>query len=169
MDTQQQMEERLWNYIDGSISAEESAVIAQLLATDAAWKAKYSELLEVNQLLLSTDLESPSLRFTKNVMEEISKLHIAPATKTYINQKIVWGIGFFFISLIVALLIYGIGQTDWTMGKDTTIADKLSKIDIGQFFNNTWINAFMMVNVVLGLFLFDNFLSTKRKKFRKEA
>jgi len=37
------------------------------------------------------------------------------------------------------------------------------------FFNNTWVNVFMMINVVLGLFLVDNYFSNKRKGFRKEA
>ena len=98
------MEERLWNYIDGTASADEKTVIEQLLESDAAWKAKYHELLQVNELLQSSELDAPSMRFTKNVMEEIAKLHIAPATKTYINKKIIWGIGFFFITMLIGFL-----------------------------------------------------------------
>lgn len=169
MNTQQNMEERLWNFIDGSVSAEEKTLIEQLLESDLAWKAKYKELLEVNDLIKSTDLEAPSLRFTKNVMEEISKLHIAPATKSYINNKIIWGIGIFFITLFVGFLIYGFGQMDWTSGTESNITKNISKIDFSKFFNNTWVNVFMMINVVLGLFLLDNYLSNKRKSFRKEA
>lgn len=169
MDTQQNIEERLWNFIDGSVSAEEKTVIEQLLESDLAWKAKYKELLEVNDLIKSTDLEAPSLRFTKNVMEEISKLHIAPATKSYINNKIIWGIGIFFITLFVGFLIYGFGQMDWTSGTESNITKNISKIDFSKFFNNTWVNVFMMINVVLGLFLLDNYLGNKRKSFRKEA
>src|ERR1700730_8354838 len=101
MNTQQQIEERLWDYIDGSGSAGETSAIEKLLESNLEWKAKYHDLLETHKLMQSTGLESPSLRFTKNVMEEIAKLHIAPATKTYINKKIIWGIGFFFIALII--------------------------------------------------------------------
>jgi hypothetical protein len=90
-----QIEERLWNFIDGTVSAHEKTTIEQLLQQDSEWKAKYSELLQVNELLQSSELESPSLRFSKNVMEDIAKLHIAPAAKSYINKKIIWGIGFF--------------------------------------------------------------------------
>ncbi|MBP8115329.1 MAG: hypothetical protein KAY50_08230, partial [Chitinophagaceae bacterium] len=92
MDTQHTIEERLWNFIDGSVTTNEKTVIEKLLQTDASWKAKYNELLQVNDLLKSSELEAPSMRFSKNVMEEISKLHIAPATKNYINNKIIWGI-----------------------------------------------------------------------------
>ena len=162
------IEERLWNYIDGTSAGAERSAIEQLLQSNAAWKAKYHELLEVNKLLQSSELEAPSMRFTKNVMEEIAKLHIAPATKTYINKKIIWGLGIFFITMVIGFLIYGFGQIDWTTKGDTTVSDYLSKVDYNKFFNNTYMNVFMMINVVLGLFLLDRYLANKRKKFREE-
>jgi hypothetical protein len=168
MDTQHNIEERLWNYIDGSATANEKSVIEKLLQTDTEWKSKYHELLEVHQLIRSSELDAPSVRFSKNVMEEIAKLHIAPATKSYINKKIIWSIGFFFIALMVGFLIYGFGQMNFnTGGQESTLTKNLNKIDFSKFFSNTWVNAFMMINIVLGLFLLDNFLSNKRKEFRK--
>ncbi len=169
MNTQRNIEERLWEFIDGHSSLEEKTVIERLLQTDVEWKAKYSELLEENEMLQSSELEAPSMRFTKNVMEEIAKMHIAPATKSYINKRIIWGIGLFFMTMLVAILIYGFSQMDWNTGESSAITDKLSKIDYTKFFNNTWVNAFMMINVLLGLVLLDNYFSNKRKQFRKEA
>ena len=169
MNTQRNIEERLWEFIDGHSSLEEKTVIERLLQTDTEWKAKYSELLEVNEMLQSSELEAPSMRFTKNVMEDIAKMHIAPATKSYINKRIIWGIGLFFMTMLVAILIYGFSQMDWNTGESSAITDKLSKIDYTKFFNNTWVNAFMMINVLLGLVLLDNYFSNKRKQFRKEA
>ena len=167
MNEQHNIEERLWNYIDGTAAAEEKTVIEKLLETDIAWKAKYHELLEVHQLVQSSELDAPSLRFSKNVMEEIAKLHIAPATKTYINKKIIWAISFFFIAIIAGFLIYGFGQMDWNTGGDNVISKNLNKLDFSKFFSNTWVNAFMMINIVLGLVFLDHFLSNKRKEFRK--
>jgi hypothetical protein len=169
MNTQHSPEERLWDYIDGISSPQEKTVIEQLLENDTEWKAKYSELLEVQQLLNSSELEAPSMRFTKNVMEEIAKLHIAPATKTYINKKIIWGIGIFFITLLVGFLVYGFGQIDWTVQSDTKLPVDFSKVDYSKIFSNTFVNIFMMINVILGLFLLDRFLASKRKKFHEEA
>ncbi len=169
MNTQHNIEERLWNFIDGTISADEKSVIEQLLQSNAEWKEKYNELLQVNELLQSSDLEAPSLRFSKNVMEEISKFHIAPATKSYINKKIIWSIGFFFIAMLIGVLIYGFGQMTFGSGEETTISKNLSKLDFSKFFSNTWVNAFMMINVVIGLVLLDNYLSNKRKEFRKQV
>ena len=167
MITKQNTEERLWDYIDGISSQQEKTVIEQLLESNGEWKAKYSELLEVQQLLHSSELEAPSLRFTKNVMEEIAKLHIAPATKNYINKRIVWGIGFFFITLIIGFLIYGFGQVDWTVQGDSKLPVDFGKVDYSKMFSNDLVNAFMMINVILGLFLLDRYFDNKRKQFRE--
>ena len=174
MNKQRTTEERLWDYIDGVSSPGEKTVIEQLIQTDLEWKSKYRELLEVQQLLESSELEAPSMRFTKNVMEEIAKLQIAPATRNYINKRIIWGIGAFFITIIIGFLVYGFGQIDWTAQGDSKLPVDLtnvdfSKVDYSKMFNNNLVNAFMMLNVILGLFLLDRFLANKRKKFREEA
>lgn len=169
MSEQLTIEERLWEYIDGMSTPEEKTVIDRLIAADAEWRAKYSELLEVQQLMLSSELDEPSMRFTKNVMEDIALLHIAPATKTYINKKIIWGIAMFFITMIIGFLIYGIGQVKWTSSGDSRFSIDISSIDFSVMFNNTYLNAFMMMNMILGLFLLDRYLAKKRKKMREEA
>jgi hypothetical protein len=170
MITPNNIEERLWGFIDGQVSAEEKSVIEKLLETDKVWNKTYHQLLEVNELLKSSALDAPSLRFTKNVMEKIAALQITPATKTYLNNKIIWGLGIFFITLVVGFLVYGFAQMDWsTVNTSDTISRNIPKLDFSKFFNNTLVNAFMMINVVLGLFLLDNFLTNKRKAFRKEA
>lgn len=43
------MEYGLWNFIDGSVKIDEKTVIEKLLQTDASWKAKYNELLQVKR------------------------------------------------------------------------------------------------------------------------
>src|SRR4029078_5288299 len=162
------IDDRLWEYIDGQSLIEERSAIEKLIETNKQWKEKYHELLELHQLVQSSTLEEPSLRFTKNVMEEIAKYQIAPAAKTYINNKIIWGIGIFFITLFVGFLIYGFGQVDWSAG-DNNLPIDISKVNYGRFFNNTYVNVFMMINVVLGLMLLDRYLAARKKKLQKEA
>jgi len=168
MDTQHSMEDRLWEYIDGQGNAEERTVIEQLIAADAAWRAKYGELLEVHQLINSTELDEPSMRFTRNVMDEIARLQIAPATQSYINKNVIRGLTIFFVTMIIGFLIYGFGQIDWTVKNDPKVAIDFNAIDYSKFFNNNLVNAFMMLNVILGLFLLDRYLANKRKKFSEE-
>ncbi len=168
MNTELNMEDRLWEYIDGLSSHEEKSAIEKLLETNQQWKEKYHELFDLHQLVQSSALEEPSLRFTKNVMEEIAKYQIAPATKTYINNRIIWGIGAFLVVLLIGFLIYGFGQMDWN-ASDSSLPIDLSKIDYSKFFSNTYVNVFMMINVVLGLVLLDRYLESKKKNIQKEA
>jgi len=158
------MEARLWAYIDGM--SEEPSLIEKLVAENREWREKYAELLEVHQLMAATELEEPSLRFTKNVMEEIARYQIAPATKEYINKKIIWGIAVFFITMLVGFLGYGIAQIDWSQAGSTSspIGVDLGAVDYSKMFNSTLMNGFMMVNIVLGLLLLDRYLNMKRKK-----
>jgi hypothetical protein len=174
MNTQQNIEDRLWSYIDGVCESEEKSAIEQLLQSNLDWQHKYKELLDIHQLLHSTELEEPSMRFTRNVMEEIAKYQIAPATRSYINKRIIYGIGAFFATMMIGFLIYGLGQIDWSAsgtthlpaaGQITKIGeDQLNKIDFSKFFNNTYVNIFMMINVVLGLGLLDRYLSRKKEQ-----
>ena len=170
MNTQLSMEERLWEYIDGLSSHEEKSTVEKLVDSNQQWREKYQELLELHQLVQTSALEEPSLRFTKNVMEEIAKYQIAPATKTYINNRVIWGIGTFLVVMVLGFLIYGFGQMDLTSsdGSNLNVVD-FSKIDYSKFFNNTYVNIFMMINVVLGLVLLDRYLDSKKRKFQQEA
>ena len=168
MDKEQQIEIQLWDYIDGLTPVNEKSSIEKLISENMEWKTKYHELLELRSLINSAELEEPSLRFTKNVMEGIAKYNIAPATKKYINNKIIWGITIFFLAAITGFLIYGIGQINWKQGSsDNLLGVDLNKVDYSAMFNNNYLNIFMMLNVVLGLMLLDKFLANKRKRFEE--
>jgi hypothetical protein len=166
MNTQHNLEERLWSYIDGVCAEEEKSAIEKLLQSNLEWQRKYRELLDIHQLLQSSELEEPSMRFTRNVMEEIARYQIAPATKTYINKKIINGLAIFFVTMVVGFVIYGLGQIDWAASGNTNIPVDLGKLDVSKFFNNTYVNVFMMINVVLGLMLLDRYLSGKKQEAR---
>ncbi|HWR31902.1 MAG TPA: hypothetical protein VN451_00135, partial [Chitinophagaceae bacterium] len=73
----------------------------------------------------------------------------------------------FFITLLAGFLIYGFGQSGVNSGGEDFVAKNLNKIDFSKFFSNTVVNVFMLINVVLGLFLLDNYLTNKRKQFKK--
>jgi hypothetical protein len=161
----QEDEVRLWEYIDGSGEASERAVIERLVSEDTIWRKKYNELLELHQVMQASELEEPSMRFTKNIMEEISKLHIAPAAKNYINKKVIWGIGGTMIAMIVGFLIYGIAQINWSEGSSySSKGFDFSQVDYSKMFNNNLMNAFMMVNIVLGLILLDHYLANRKNR-----
>ena len=159
------IEERLWDYIDGLCNPEQRSAIDELIRSNLEWKRKYQELLKVHELVNSAALDQPSMRFTKNVMEEIARLHIAPATKSYINKKIIWGIGAFFITMILGFVVFAFFQVNWSTGNNAP--DVLSKysseaVTWGKFFSNTYTNIFIGINIVLGLILLDMYLQRKK-------
>jgi hypothetical protein len=169
MSTNLNMETRLWDYIDGSSQIEEKNVVEQLIATQAEWRAKYHELLEVQQLLSqSLELDEPSMRFSQNVMEEIARYKIAPATKTYINKKIIYGIGGFFILMILGFLVYGFGQINWSDNSGTLVSQYTNKVNWSRFFSSTYTNIFLMLNAVTGLMLLDLYLNKRRKELHSK-
>lgn len=170
MDNLNEMELRLWEFIDGTSNEKEHSLVEQLIREQSAWREKYHELLDIHQGIGLSELDEPSLRFTKNVMEEIAKFQIAPATRQYLNNKIIWSIGIFFITMILGFIIYGIAQIDWTAASDSksSLGFDLGKVDYSRMFNSAYMNVIMMMNVILGLFLLDRYLSNKRKKLMEE-
>jgi hypothetical protein len=171
MDNLMEIEVKLWEYIDGMVEPAERSAIEKLIAENTEWRAKYHELLDLHQSINLVELEEPSLRFTKGVMEEIAKYQIAPATKEYINQKIIWGIAAFFLTIIVSFVIYGLAQIDWSASSsDGNIGGvDFRQVDYSKMFNNTFVNVFMMLNIVLGLMLLDRYLNDRKTKYMKEA
>jgi len=173
MSKQQNIEDRLWEYLDGAGSADDRLFIEQLIASNTEWKAKYQELLELQDLLSHRlELDEPSMRFTQNIMEAISKHHIAPAAKSYINKRIVWGIAGFFICTILGFLIAFFAQVYWSAGStpDSSFINKinLDKVDNSKFFSSTYATIFMMVNVVLGLVALDMYLRRQKAEGKRQ-
>lgn len=165
MNTQLTTEERLWDYIDGRSSVEETSFIEKMIATNQEWKSKYTELMDVHQLMNNhLELDEPSMRFTQNVMEQIAIYQISPATKTYLNKKIIWSIAGFFIVSLIGMIGYGLGQIDWSTGTSNNLPVDFSQVDFSKVYNNSYTNIFIMVNVVLGLMLLDMYLGKKKKE-----
>lgn len=161
--------ERLWQYIDGNCTPEEKTAVEKLLATDDGWQQNYQALLQVQQLLQQSALEAPSLRFTKNVMENIAQQNIAPATKTYINNNIVKGLAAIFIGIVVIFVVYAFLQVQFDFapaGNERLIPEH--DFDYSIVFNNNWVNAVLVLNMILGLFLLDQYLTGKKRKYRQQ-
>jgi len=162
------MEQRLWEYIDGLSTEDEKASIQALLHSDASWRAKYDELQELNRFLASGELEEPSLRFGRNVMDEIMKHHIAPATKTYINKKVIYGLGGFFITMIAGLLIYIFFQLNFSGGEGSAFPVDISQLNWSGILNNTYMNVFLFINILSGLMLLDRYLTHKKEELKQK-
>ena len=162
----QEMEDLLWEYIDGQISRTEMEAVNRRILENSEWRIKYEELKTIHALLQKNELDMPSLRFTKNVMEEIAKYQVAPATKNYINKNVIRGITAFFLIMIGGLFIYFLGQLHWSGDPSGSLIPAYTldarKLSWGKLLNNTYVNIFIGINVILGLILIDKYMQGKK-------
>lgn len=167
MYSKEEREEMIWQFIDGGLSPQERQRVDDLLANDLAFKETHAKLSAVHALLKQAELESPSMRFTKNVMEGIMRQHIAPATKSYINRRVIWGIGLFFVLLIGAVLTMGIVQLVAEGNGEPGLLKEVGALDFSRLLSHTWVNVFLGINVILGLYLLDQYLTMRKKELNK--
>jgi hypothetical protein len=104
-------------------------------------------------------------------MDEISKYKIAPATKSYVNKKIIYSIGGFFLLLIGSMLAYLFTQIDYSQPGSIALPKELPEMNINwsAYINSTTLNIFLMIDAVLGLMLFDKYLQKKKDKLKAKG
>lgn len=163
-----EIEEKLWDYIDGSCSAEEQTTIRLLIDTDPAYKLKHDELLQLNSEFFAMELDEPPMAFNYRVMEAIRSEKAQQPLKAAINKRIVWGIGAFFLISILVIVVLAVDSVNWSSLNGS--AYHLPGIEIPQlknYFGAPVIKAFVFLDIVLSLFLLDNYL--RRKISGKQA
>jgi len=156
------IEEKLWNYIDGSCTAVDQQAIALLIAQDEVYRNKYDELLQLNAEFTAMDLDEPPMAFTYNVMETIRAEHASQPLKAAIDKRIIRGICFFFVFTISVILIYALASIHWSAGSTSTHNVNTSVLpDLKHLLSGPIMNGFLFFDVVLGLYLFDGYLRKK--------
>ncbi len=157
MQSAEEIEIQLWEYMDNVCDDATRVRIARLIATDIVWKQKYAELTAFNSTLQQLEPEHTSMRFSKNVMESIAGMNVAQPTKSYINKWVVRGIAAVFIILLGSALTYSLLNVQWTAGTPK------EPIDYSRIFNGNFISYVIMVNLLVGVVLVDTLLRRKRK------
>ena len=152
------MEEKLWDYIDGTCSQDERVAISALIEKDAVWRTAFNDMLTINDDISALTLDEPSMAFSYNVMEGIRAHEASKPLKTAVSKYIIGGIaGFFILSilLIMVVIFYNTGQNT-----DSSIAGNLP--DLSVLTGAGLINVFFYLDVMLLLFLADAFFRRKR-------
>jgi hypothetical protein len=165
------IEETLWNYIDGNCTPDEEGAISKLIASDEAYRLKYQELLSLNKEFETIELEEPSMAFTYNVIEAIRTEQAQVPLKAAINKRIILGITLFFVISLTGFLIYALSSMDWSGQGMPDLATKVPvnfKVpDVSSHISKPLVEGFMFFDVVLALFLFDTYL--RRKNISKQV
>jgi hypothetical protein len=174
MYSREQIEQHIWDYIDGLCTPAEKEMVEKLLQTDPAWNTVYLELKDFNTLVTKTDMiDEPSMRFTRNVMEQVANYKIAPPAQSYVNKKIIYGIASFFVITIVAAILYGISLIDFS-STSSAGSVKLPEVDYSkyelnwsQYLSSPVLYIFLFMDVIAGLLLLDRYLRRKNEKLRE--
>jgi anti-sigma factor RsiW len=158
------IEETLWNYIDGNCTADEQKAITTLIASDEACRLKYNELLKLNNEFSAMELDEPPMAFTYNVMEDIRAEQAQKPLKAAINKRIVLGLAIFFVITIAALLVFTLASMQPMLASDGAAATSsgFTMPDLSQYLPKPLIEAFFFFDVVLALYLFDTFIRKKK-------
>lgn len=160
------LEQRIWDYLDGTGTEEERELTKQLIGSDSEFRAMYEELRSIHLTVSSMDLDEPSMSFNRNLMEKIDLEAVPGSVKSLIDKRIIYGITAFFLITITALLGVLLYQTDWSRQTSFDMPDfNLPEIDTSNYLNSTLINIFFFADIIVALYLFDGFLS-KRKSPR---
>lgn len=158
------IEQRIWDYLDGTDTAEQRELTGQLIKSDPLYRQVYDECKSFNSLVSAIDQEEPSMGFSRNVMERINLEPVHASFKSLIDRRIIFGIAGFFLFTITALLVVLFYQIDWTQTTGFKTPEfTMPAIDTAKYLNSTYFIIFFFVDIIIGLYLFDGFL---RKRLR---
>jgi hypothetical protein len=153
------MEEKLWDYIDGACSGEEHKAIAVFIEQNTTWRAAYTELLEMNDDISTVTLDEPPMAFSYKVMEAVRAQEAVKPLKTKHNAFVIKGIALFFILsilLLIASLFTGMEEIS------PTSVDILTTADLSIFSSHEVVKAFLYFDIMLALLLANQILRSKR-------
>jgi len=152
------IEERLWNYIDGDCTPAEQQAVAQLIAEDEVCRRQYNELLLLSKEFSTMEMDEPSMAFSYNVMETIRTEQAMKPLKSAINQRIIKGISAFFILSISILVIITLGSVNWHTPDAGIVMPEMNVKEVSGFFTAPVVKGFLFFDVVMGLFILDTYL-----------
>lgn len=153
----EEIEMQLWEYLDDTCSDADKKRIALLIENDRQWQQKYNALAAVHQSLQQMDTAHPAMRFTQNVMENITGVKPARSVAGYINKRVVKGIAAFFFVTTTVFCLYVFTQVSWTSNTGRQPSFNFSSV-----LNGNVLTIAMFINIILGLLLFDR-LARKNK------
>lgn len=156
------IEQRICDYLDNACTVQERKAIEALIATDPAYRSVYDELIAVNGYFSKMELDEPSMGFTRNLMEKLRTEPVPGSLKQLIDKRIIYAIAGFFLLTILVLLLMMFSQVNWAAPLNPDLqAYSLPDVNIGSYINNTMINCFFFIDVILGLYVLDGLLRKK--------
>ncbi len=134
-------EEHIWEILDGEASPEMLVQHEAQLLTDETYRTAYVQCEQLHGQLLNLSLESPSMRFTENLMERLApEKRLAPKKD---RLPVIFMTIFSILGGLLAVLLVLTGNTAST-GQGLTTEGVIKTLS-----NPLFIQGFMILNIVL--------------------
>ncbi|EDM36381.1 hypothetical protein PBAL39_11772 [Pedobacter sp. BAL39] len=154
------IEEEIWDYIDGHGTAAQLQATADKIVTDAAYAAIYHELQSVHQQIAEIDLDTPSMSFSRNVMEQLKSEPAPVRLRTKVDKRIIYSISAFFIASIAFLLADIFGQVKGSASSFDLNLD-LATQGLRQAVSPMVLKVFLFVDVLLAFAYLDTLMKRR--------
>lgn len=99
-------QELLWKYAENACDAAEMEVVRKLLAEQPSLKEELEMITQIQAALKGMEVEQPSMRFTKNVMEALPEIYTQTLVEPLVPllwKKIFWSAVVTVFALIMLL------------------------------------------------------------------
>ena len=141
-------EEHIWEILDGEASSEMRVQHEAQLLTDESYRTAFVQCEQLHCQLLSLPLESPSMRFTENLMERLApEKRLAPKKD---RLPAIFMTIFSVLSVLLAILLVSTGNTASATGQGLTTEGVIKTLS-----NPLFIQGFMILNIVLFFAVLD--------------
>ncbi len=146
-------EEKIWEYLDGSLNESERGEVAYAIANDASVAALFNELNAINSLLASQYTDQPSMAFTENVMRSVRpRFEYTPPIKLSLMPLLVSAFPFLLVLTIVSVMLL----------------NSHSNMSYSYHINTHFINVtkllFILIDSVLLMLFIEQWLDSKRNR-----
>lgn len=156
--------EKLLNYLDGSLPAHERAQVEEAINRSAELRNRLDELAQVHQMMKTTSLLEPSRNFTQSVM---ARLDQAPARTGLSTRNSILLLAGVLISVGIGALLVSLGVFD--SGTNIELQDVVIKnqfIDVNKSLPAIPFNGKLVVNIIILLNLALAFIVLDRAILR---
>lgn len=150
-------EDRLFDLLEGKLAPEDAKKLMADIAQSPALMAKYEAAKAVHNMLSTTTLADPSLRFTKDVM---SKLNDSPSPSTPpIWRGLFLLVGVFLVmGIAIVLVSQGVFNDSTTVDlKEIDLPKQIPDSTLPSFIidGKTLMNVIIAMNMVIGFIVLD--------------
>ena len=146
-------EEKIWEYLDGSLNESERHEIEFAIANDANVASLYNELKSINSLLASQSADQPSIAFTENVMDSVRpQFEYTPPTKLSFMPLLVSALPFLLVLTIASVMLLN------------SHINMSYSYHINTHFINVTKLLFILIDSVLLMLFIEQWLDSKRNR-----